>query len=564
VPLDAPDDLTGRDIGPYKLLDKIGAGGMGWVYRAVRADAAFDKTVAVKLIGYLHGSPGVESAFRKERRILAGLNHPNIATLYDAGTTPDGQLYLVMEFVSGEPLDVYCRKRNLDLDARLALFIQVCSAVQFAHAHLVVHRDLKPQNILVTHDGQVKLLDFGIAKILSGSAGETETLFSGMTLRYASPEQVSGQPITTASDIYSLGVVLYELLTAKHPYAPTSQALHEWARVICEADPVRPSIAAGGLPGSNEEHALLGRQLRGDLDAILLMALSKQPSQRYTSAGAFADDLRRHLGKIPVIAREPAFWYVARKFAQRYPGGVLAAILIVLTTVTGVIVAAWQARITIRQWREAQTLLAEVRQLRQQAAARELNPSQRQSSPINTTLQIADILKPQAVLFAYLSLALLGSAIYSSRATGRRVIGALAGGAIFAGIWAICKIGSPSALARWHLPVSPAAPGILEVLALPVFLGMAVCFGAMLLLLMWRVERRFGPKVLLGCIVILAAYSAVRGQVWMGSLLEVSRKPLDFSLLLGDTIMWTCGLVLAQVLMRLIAGQARSDRLARS
>jgi serine/threonine-protein kinase len=245
LPLDASDDLTGRDIGPYKLLDKIGEGGMGSVYRAVRTDAAFDKTVAVKLIGFRNSIPAVENAFRKERRILAGLNHPNIATLYDAGTTPDGQLYLVMELVSGEPIDVYCRKRNFELDARLALFLQVCSAVQFAHTHLVVHRDLKPQNILVTPDGHVKLLDFGIAKMLSGSAGETETLFSGMTLRYASPEQITGQAITTASDVYSLGVVLYELLTAKHPYPPTGHGLHEWARVICEADPARPSTVGG-------------------------------------------------------------------------------------------------------------------------------------------------------------------------------------------------------------------------------------------------------------------------------------------------------------------------------
>ena len=438
--LDASDDLTGREVGPYRLLDKIGEGGMGCVYRAIRADAAFDKTVAVKLIGFRH--PGVEGAFRKERRILAGLNHPNIATLYDAGTTPDGQLYLVMEFVSGEPIDVYCRKRSLDLDARLALFIQVCSAVQFAHAHLVVHRDLKPQNILVTSDGQVKLLDFGVAKMLTGSAGETETLFSGMTLRYASPEQVTGQAITTASDVYSLGVVLYELLTVKHPYAPTSNALHEWARAISEADPVRPSIAAGDPPGSTEEHALLMRKLRGDIDAILLMALSKQSSQRYTSVGAFADDLRRHLGKMPMIAREPAFWYVARKFAQRFPGGLLAGIFIVLTTFTGLIVATWQARITMRQWHEAQALLTEVQHFRQQAAGRELNPGQPHSSASHTTLQTADILKPQAVLFAYLSLALLGFAIYSSRATVRRVIGALAGGAIFAGIWGVANSGS--------------------------------------------------------------------------------------------------------------------------
>jgi serine/threonine-protein kinase len=186
LPLNTSDDLTGRPVGPYKLLDKIGEGGMGRVYRAVRADAAFDKTVAVKLIGFRHGSLGAENAFRKERRILAGLNHPNIAALYDAGTTPDGLLYLVMEFVSGEPIDIYCRKRNLDLNARLGLFIQVCSAVQFAHSQLVVHRDLKPQNILVTSGGQVKLLDFGIAKLLTGSVAETETVCFGMTPRYGS------------------------------------------------------------------------------------------------------------------------------------------------------------------------------------------------------------------------------------------------------------------------------------------------------------------------------------------------------------------------------------------
>jgi serine/threonine protein kinase len=546
------------------LLDKIGEGGMGCVYRAIRADAAFDKTVAVKLIGFRHGRPDVENAFRKERRILAGLNHPNIATLYDAGTTPDGQLYLVMEFVSGEPIDVYCRKRDLDLDARLALFFQVCSAVQFAHAHLVVHRDLKPQNILVTPDGQVKLLDFGIAKILSGSAGETDTLFSGMTIRYASPEQVTGQAITTASDVYSLGVVLYELLTAKHPYAPTSHALHEWGRVICEADPVRPSIVAGEPAESDGEHASLKRQLQGDLDAILLMALSKQPSQRYTSVEAFADDLRRRLGKMPVVAREPAFWYVARKFGQRHPGSILAGILIVLTTVTGLMIAAWQGRIAMRQWHEAQALLAEAREFRQQTGGADSNAGEPHSSAIDTNLQTADILKPQAVLFAYVALALLGCAIYLSRATVMRVVGALAGGAIFAVIWWVCKLVSHSSFVGWRRPVSQIAPELLQVFALPLLMSMDCWFGATLLLVMWRVDRRFGPKALLACIVVLAGYCALREQLWMGSLLELTGKPLDAALLLADTIIWVCSLVMAQVLMRVISGPARSDRLARS
>jgi hypothetical protein len=226
-----------------------------------------------------------------------------------------------------------------------------------------------------------------------------------------------------------------------------------------------------------------------------------------------------------VIAREPSSWYVARRFAQRHPGGVLAGIFIVLTTITGLLVAAWQARITMRQWHEAQTLLAEVRQFRQQAAGQQSDPSQPHSSAIDTTLQAADILKPQAVLFAYLSLALLGSAIYSSRATVRRVSGALVGGTIFAGIWGVFKLEPFSGLLRWHPPVSESVPIILEVVTLPVFLGMAVCFGAMLLLLMWRVERRFGPKAVLGCILVLAGYSAVREQVWARSLLELTGSP---------------------------------------
>jgi eukaryotic-like serine/threonine-protein kinase len=234
---------VGRRIGVYKIVEEIGHGGMGEVYRAVRVDGQYDKQVAIKLVRVGLDTPFLVERFRHERQILASLDHPNIARLYDGGTTDEGIPYLVMELIEGTPIDQYCEEHDLDITQRLELFIQVCAAVQYAHQHLVIHRDIKPSNILVTDERVPKLLDFGIAKIVDPDGGMETTIVRPMTPEYASPEQVRGEPITTSTDVYSLGVVLYRLLTGKSPYRETTRTPHEFARLICEAEPTRPSTA---------------------------------------------------------------------------------------------------------------------------------------------------------------------------------------------------------------------------------------------------------------------------------------------------------------------------------
>lgn len=236
-----PPDRVGRRIGVYQIVEEIGHGGMGEVYRAVRADGQYDKQVAIKLVRVGLDTAFVLERFRHERQILASLDHPNIARLHDGGTTEDGLPYLVMELIEGTPIDQYCDERDLDIPQRLGLFTQVCAAVQYAHQRLVIHRDIKPSNVLVTSDGVPKLLDFGIAKILDPSAGVETTMVRPMTPEYASPEQIRGEPITTATDVYSLGVVLYRLLTGLSPYPETTRTPLDFARVICELEPSRPS-----------------------------------------------------------------------------------------------------------------------------------------------------------------------------------------------------------------------------------------------------------------------------------------------------------------------------------
>ncbi len=234
---------VGRRIGVYQIVEQIGHGGMGEVYRATRADGQYDKQVAIKLVRVGLDTPALLERFRNERQILASLDHPNIARLYDGGTTQDGVPYLVMELIEGTPIDQYCEEHALDIPARLDLFSHVCAAVQYAHQRLVIHRDIKPGNILVTAEGVPKLLDFGIAKMLDSPAGSETTLLRPMTPEYASPEQVRGEPITTATDVYSLGIVLYRLLTGRSPYAESTRTPLELARAICEVEPLRPSTA---------------------------------------------------------------------------------------------------------------------------------------------------------------------------------------------------------------------------------------------------------------------------------------------------------------------------------
>jgi non-specific serine/threonine protein kinase/serine/threonine-protein kinase len=357
---------TGRRIGAYDILEEIGHGGMGEVYRAVRADGEFDREVAVKLVRSGFDSQFILERFRHERQILAGLDHPNIARLLDGGTTDDGIPYLVMELVEGTPIDAHCEIHSLSITRRLELFLPVCAAVQYAHQHLVIHRDLKPSNILVSQDGVPKLLDFGIAKILSPTGGLETTLLHALTPEYASPEQLRGQAVSTASDVYSLGVVLYQLLSGQRPYAVYTASAPALARAICELEPRRPSTAvaesAGKGDGDTSAKTLdasaqkLQRRLRGDLDNIVLKAMRKEPERRYASAEQFAEDIRRHLEGLPVSARQDSWSYRTGKFIRRHTAIVAATVVVILTLAVGMAVTLREKRIAERRFNDVRKL----------------------------------------------------------------------------------------------------------------------------------------------------------------------------------------------------------------
>ena len=349
----APAELPDR-IGPYTIQSELGHGGMGTVYLASRSGDGFVQTVALKLVRRGMDSDFILSRFRSERRILAGLEHPGIARLLDGGSTEAGSPYFVMEYIAGRHLLDDARARELSVRARLRLFLEVCETVAYAHRHLVVHRDIKPSNILVTPEGVPKLLDFGLAKLLrpegDGPAdGRTETALRLLTPDYASPEQVRGEPVTTATDIYSLGVVLYELLTGKRPYRVTGRSPEAIARAVCEEEPERPSAAASAL--------------RGDLDNVVLMALAKEPERRYASVEQFAEDIRRHLEGRPVAARRVTLAYRAGKFVTRHKAGVAASAAAVLLLAGATVVAFEQAREARRERAAAERHFNEVREL---------------------------------------------------------------------------------------------------------------------------------------------------------------------------------------------------------
>ena len=343
----------GRRIGPYKVVQLLGVGGMGSVYQAVRVDDQYRRSVAIKLITHGIAAPGALARFRSERQILATLQHPNIAALLDGGTTDDGLPYIVMEYIEGESIVSYCRRKNPSIAERLELFRAVCAAVQHAHQMLVIHRDIKPANVLVTPDGIPKLLDFGIAKLLAPEPAvdefKTETVMRILTPHYASPEQVRGEPLGTTSDIYSLGVLLYEMLTFRSPYNVTGTGEHAIERAVCENEPLRLSEAAKG-------DKRLRRQLAGDLERIAAMALRKEPQRRYTSAREFAADVQRYLQGQPVMARPETMLYVARKFVRRNKAATLAGVLLAIS-----IAAGWTA--TIRESHRTARRFEEVRKL---------------------------------------------------------------------------------------------------------------------------------------------------------------------------------------------------------
>ncbi len=365
---DPPQSMTGKLIGAYKVIREISHGGMGTVYLAARADDQYRKRAAIKLIKRGMDTEDILSRFRHERQILASLDHPNIARLLEGGTTADGLPYFVMEYIEGQTIDGYCDSKKLSTVERLKLFRTVCAAVHYAHQNLVVHRDLKPSNILVTADGTPKLLDFGIAKLLNPelyaqTIAPTAIALRPMTPDYASPEQVRGQPITTASDIYSLGVLLYELLTGHRPYRIKSSAPQEIERVICEQEPEKPSTAVNrreDVATSDGTHRTitpesvshtregepdkLRRRLSGDLDNIVLMAMRKEPQRRYASVGQLSEDIRKHLEGLPVIARKDTFGYRSGKFVRRHTVGVSVAALLFVLVITFSIMTIRQSR----------------------------------------------------------------------------------------------------------------------------------------------------------------------------------------------------------------------------
>jgi serine/threonine protein kinase len=350
-----PQRMEGRRFGPYEILRELGKGGMGVVYLGRRVDGEYPKLAAIKVLRPDYASEDVQRRFQQERRILATLDHPNIARLFDSGRTAENLPFYVMEFIEGVPIDQYCDEQRLDVAARVALFQQVCAAVEYAHGKGVVHRDLKPSNILVTGGGVAKLLDFGIAK-MAPSQGETTLLMTDaglrpMTPEYASPEQIRGANVTRVSDVYSLGVVLYELLTGHRPYRMKSRLFHEIVRVVCEEEPTLPS-AAVNLPSEKPETGQTGpegvsrsrqttlgdlrQQLSGDIDSILLKALRKDPWQRYGSAAQFSVDLANHLAGSPVVARSGRLYRFGKELNKRR-GWLAAAVFVVAAWASGAV-----------------------------------------------------------------------------------------------------------------------------------------------------------------------------------------------------------------------------------
>ena len=386
VPAPSPDLRIGTRIGPYQIIQVVGEGGMGTVYQAVRVDDLYRKLVAIKVIKTGMHAESVVKRFETERQILAHFDHPNITKLLDGGTTAEGQPYFVMDFISGRPIDEYCDAKSLTITERLNLFLTVCSAVHYAHQNLVIHRDLKPQNILMAEDGTARLLDFGIAKLLDPDQehqGDTVGSILMMTPQYASPEQLKGMTVTTATDVYSLGVILYQLLTGRAPYQLTSRSAAEMYEKICNSNPRRPSTVVkgtdGGLPpGVSSTDTItpdrvsrlrgtkpdrLARQLSGDLDNILLMALQKEPQRRYASVEQMAGDIRNHLNKVPVIARPDTFRYRTTMFVKRNTAAVIAGGMFALALVVGMAATTWEAHVARVERERSEQRFNEVRQL---------------------------------------------------------------------------------------------------------------------------------------------------------------------------------------------------------
>lgn len=374
------DPNVNSQMGPYRLIRRLGHGGMGQVYLAVRQDGVDDRFVAVKVIRRGMDTEEILHRFRTERRILASLTHPNIARLLDGGATDDGRSYLVMDYVEGDTITVFADRERLTIDERLRLFEPICSAVHYAHQKLIVHRDIKPGNILVTEDGDVKLLDFGIAKFLhpddaDGSAPVTRAGVRVMTTDYASPEQIRGESVTTASDVYQLGILLYELLTGNRPYDFTDEGRADIERIILEKEPEKPSTAITRMRSNDSEEDTgvglarsapvdrIRRQLTGDLDRIVLMALRKDPDRRYPSADEFRQDISRYRAGLPVIAQADSWTYRTGKFVRRHKLGVASSVIVAGLLVILFVVAIRFAMTTAQQNEEIQLALEKKNQV---------------------------------------------------------------------------------------------------------------------------------------------------------------------------------------------------------
>lgn len=370
------DSMIGKQISHYRIVARLARGGMGEVYRAVRTDDEYKKDVALKVVSKDRYSPEFVKRFRNEQHILATLDHPNIAHLYDAGSTEDGTPYFVMELIEGENIVAYCEHHRLSVSDRLQLFLQVCSAVDYAHHHLIVHRDIKPDNVLVTREGIAKLTDFGIAKILNPdndvSGHKTLTQLHTFTPAYASPEQVKGEPITIASDIFSLGVVLYQLLTGQLPYRSAGTAVHEITQEICEEEPERPSaavtqvsnrVSVSTLATCEVSRQALRKRLSGDLDAIVLQTLRKEPERRHTSVNKLSEDIQRHLENRPVLAQQDSCAYRASKFVSRHRSSIAAGVVVLLLLGAGISVIAYEAHVARVERAQAQRRFDTLRQI---------------------------------------------------------------------------------------------------------------------------------------------------------------------------------------------------------
>jgi serine/threonine protein kinase/tetratricopeptide (TPR) repeat protein len=364
--------LAGQTLGPYTLISQIGQGGMGSVWLGRRSDGRFERKAAVKFVNIALAGPATEERFKREGSILGRLTHPHIAELLDAGISSDGQPYLILEYVDGTTIDKYCDQHKLDLEARVRLFLDVLAAVAHAHANLIVHRDIKPSNVLVTTGGEVKLLDFGIAKLLEGEGQTGAATFltheggSALTPQYAAPEQVTGQPVTTATDVYALGVLLYLLFTGQHPTGPGPHSPAELVRAIVETEPARASgtIASADDKTIAEKRGTtpekLQRQMRGDLDTIVGKALKKNPQERYASVTGFAGDLQRYLKHEPISARPDTFAYRTAKFLRRNRTVVALTTIAIALVIGSLSTGLWIAN---RERKAAERRFAQVRQL---------------------------------------------------------------------------------------------------------------------------------------------------------------------------------------------------------